>query len=139
MKKIMYVFAACAVMALASCGSKSEKPAEPATTDNTEAVAPADDVEIDEAAASIAGAYEGVAEEIEKVQSKDDLKAICIALGETLKELDAKYPNYQPDAETAKAIQEASLTVGEAIGTVGKTLEMSEDEINECMQYITFE
>ena len=138
MKKIMYVFAACAVMALASCGSKSEKPAEPATTDNTEAVAPADDVEIDEAA-SIAGAYEGVAEEIEKVQSKDDLKAICMALGETLKELDAKYPNYQPDAETAKAIQEASQAVGEAIGTVGKALNMSEEEINECASYVTFE
>ena len=109
MKKIMYVFAACTVMALASCGSKSEKPAEPATTDNTEAVAPADDVEIDEAAASIAGAYEGVAEEIEKVQSKDDLKAICMALGETLKELDAKYPNYQPFRRQARQLVRLSV------------------------------
>lgn len=136
MKKFFYVFVACAMMTLASCGG-SNKPAEaPAATDNnTEAAAE----NIDEAALALAGAYDGVAEEIAKVESKEDLMAICMALNETLKELDKEYPNYQPDAETGKAIIEASTAVGEAIGTVGEALGMSADEIQECQNLVTAE
>lgn len=134
MKKFFYVFVACAMMTLASCGGSNNKPAE-AAADNTEAAAE----NIDEAALALAGAYEGVAEEIEKVESKEDLQAICIALGETLKELNEKYPNYEPDAETAKAIEEASTAIGEAIGTVGQALGMSADEIAECAKAVTIE
>ena len=126
MKKFFYVFVACAMMTLASCGGSNNKPAE-AAADNTEAAA-----DIDEAALALAGAYDGVAEEIAKVESKEDLQAICVALGETLNELNEKYPNYQPDAETEKAIVEASKAVGEAIGTVGAALGMSQEEIEEC-------
>ena len=127
MKKFFYVFVACAMITLVSCGGSNNKPAE-AAADNTEAAAE----NIDEAALALAGAYDGVAEEIAKVESKEDLQAICVALGETLNELNEKYPNYQPDAETEKAIVEASKAVGEAIGTVGAALGMSQEEIEEC-------
>lgn len=134
MKKIIFSFVAVAALVLTSCGGSSNQPA--ASNDNaaeTEAAVDNDE----EAGLALLGAYEGVVEEIEKVESKEDLQAICQALGETLKELGEKYPNYNPDEETTKAINEASTAVGEAIGTVGVALGMSQDEINEMVKLIS--
>ena len=156
MKKIFYVLAICAVSLMVSCkgsdskkdvaGSETEKktkevaPAE--TTTETEATAEGEDVELgaqDEAAAALLGTFEGVAEEIEKVESKEDLVAICQALGDQLKELNQKYPDFEPEGEIADSFAEASLAVGQAINNVGTGLGMTQDEINEVAKLVTFE
>ena len=153
MKKIVYVLAVCAATLMLSCKGSDKKP-EATSSDNdkkTETVAPAPaekeapaeadlDVEIeDEPARALVGAYDGVAEDIGKVESKEDLEAICMALGETLKELEKKYPDYTPDEEIAKGIKEASEAVGEAIVEAGNALKMSPEEIQEFVKYIDAE
>lgn len=138
MKKLFYVFVAAATMVMVSCGGSSNQPA--ANSENseaTEAEATLDSNE--EAAAALLGAYDGVADVLAEAKSKDDVVATCQALGETLQELEKEYPNFEPDEETAKIVSELSEKVGEAIGTVGLSLGMSQEEMQECLKYISAE
>jgi hypothetical protein len=138
MKKLFYVFVAAATMVMVSCGGSSNQPA--ANSENseaTEAEATLDSNE--EAAAALLGAYDGVADVLAESKSKDDVVATCQALGETLQELEKEYPNFEPDEETAKIVSELSEKVGEAIGTVGLSLGMSQEEMQECLKYISAE
>lgn len=138
MKKLFYVFVAAATMVMVSCGGSSNQPA--ANSENseaTEAEATLDSNE--EAAAALLGAYDGVADVLAEAKSKDDVVATCQALGETLQELEKEYPNFEPDEETAKIVSELSEKVGEAIGTVGLSLGMSQEEMQECLKYVSAE
>ena len=138
MKKLFYVFVAAATMVMVSCGGSSNQPA--ANSENseaTEAEATLDSNE--EAAAALLGAYDGVADVLAEAKSKDDVVATCQALGETLQELEKEYPNFEPDEETAKIVSELSEKVGETIGTVGLSLGMSQEEMQECLKYISAE
>ena len=139
MKKIFHVFVAVATMVMVSCGGSSNQPA--ANSENSEAAEASEETldKNDEATAALLGAYDGVADMLGEAKSKEDVQAICQALGETLKDLDKEYPNFEPDAETAKDVADLSQKVGEAIGTVGLALEMSQEEIQECLKYISGE
>ena len=138
MKKLFYVFVAAATMVMVSCGGSSNQPA--ANSENSEATeAEATLDKNDEATAALLGAYDGVADKLAEATSKEDVVAICQALGETLQELNKEYPNFEPDEETMKSISELSEKVGEAIGTVGVALGMSQEEIQECLKFISVE
>lgn len=148
MKKIFLTcLVAIATMVMVSCGGKSEAPAaQPAANaENTEATAAEDseeateteDVKLDGVALEIAGAYQAVGEEMANVETKEDLQNLCTALAKTLKQLDEENPDYEPDEETAKAIANASETVGKAIGVAGQALGMSQAEIDALVQEIS--
>lgn len=138
MKKLFYVFVAAATMVMVSCGGSSNQPA--ANSENSEATeAEATLDKNDEATAALLGAYDGVADVLAEAKSKEDVVATCQALGETLQELNKEYPNFEPDEETMKSISELSEKVGEAIGTVGVALGMSQEEIQECLKFISVE
>jgi hypothetical protein len=139
MKKIFFACFVAASMVMVSCG-ESNKPAED-NAENTESaeVEAAKSDETEEAAAALSALYDGVAESISNVESKEELVTICQEFGKAINDFSTTYPDFDPDDETNKVYAEAGIEIGKAIGTKGLELGMSQEEIAECSNYIAGE
>ena len=130
---------AVATIALVSCGgSKEEKKAATdgaAKTEKVSKVKAAANAE--EAGLAVVSELSDAVDLLKACESPEDVKILVQALSETMDELDQEYPDYQPDAETQKALEEACTAVGEAIGAVGVSLGMDEAGIQELQNMLS--
>ena len=91
----------------------------------------------EEAGQAIAAELNDVVTVLPDCESKEDLKELVQAIADDMKYLSEAYPDYQPDAETEKAIVNAAVVVGEAIGTVAVALGMDDSDIAELQDMLT--
>ncbi len=134
MKKVFLMLVAVATFALVSCGgSKDDKKAAPADgaakSEKVSKVKEAANAE--EAGMAIVTELGDAVTVLTACEDKEDVKALVEALADDMKYLGETYPDYNPDPETKKAIEDAAVAVGEAIGTVGVNLGMDASDIAE--------
>ena len=140
MKKIFFACFVAASMAMVSCGDSSNKTSDANAEENTEAATEAaGDSDPEEAVAAMGAVYDGVAEKIANAKSKEELLTICQEFGAAVDNIGETYPNFTPDAETIQTFGEAGVEIGKAIGAKGLELGMTQEEIAECVSYITGE
>ena len=138
MKKVFLMLVAVATVALVSCGgSKEEKKATTDGAAKTEKVSKVKQAaNADEAGLALCDELNDAVDLLKACESPEDVKILVQALSETMDELNQEYPDYQPDAETEKALGEACTAVGEAIGAVGVNLGMDASDIEQLQKML---